>query len=149
MLCILKSTSECLSSSPYNQGLNLGLTFSITSQFGYYIFKLPAIRNFYLPPNFYRNKANSLLLSTLDVIKRALTWTLCQYIKNRARHRFTFGDLSCRAAASVDSITDRNGFCCVLSCRHTVSLQSFFHSLLLFQCKGNLCAHHAGICWVC
>ncbi len=52
MLCILKSTSECLSSSPYNQGLHLGLTFSITSQFGYYIFKLPAIRNFYLPPNF-------------------------------------------------------------------------------------------------
>ncbi len=42
-------------------------------------------------------------LSTLDATNRPLKiWNLCQYIINRTRQQFTFGDLSCRGAGSSD-----------------------------------------------
>ncbi len=42
-----------------------------------------------------------------------IIWNLCQYVINRTRQQFTVGDLSCRAASSVDSITDYNEICFV------------------------------------
>ncbi len=54
--------------------------------------------------------------STLDAAKRLLQiiLTLCQYVINGTRHQFNVGDLSCRVASSVNSVTDYNGFYCVL-----------------------------------
>ncbi len=42
-------------------------------------------------------------------------WTLCQYIMKRTRDLLS--GICCRAASSVDSITDYNGFYCILSRR--------------------------------
>ncbi len=54
------------------------------------------------------------VVSTLDATQAALQiiWTLCQYIINRTSQQFTVG--ICRAASSVDIITDYNKLYCIL-----------------------------------
>ncbi len=54
------------------------------------------------------------VVSTLDATQAALQiiWTLCQYVINRTSQQFTVG--ICRAASSVDIITDYNMFYCIL-----------------------------------
>ncbi len=78
-----------------------------------------------------------------------LIWTLCQYVINRTRHKFTVEDLSRHTASSVDSIADYNGFYSILL-RHIAPLVSDVDTMsgskLHYWCKMTATIHE--MCWL-